>query len=447
MSVYFDISDVIKYAVGNSSISGIQRVQVKLIFELARLPDTQGVRVCYLDPLDDRFYEVDPKAIFPGGEFDSAGLLGRLGMLRNRFLPEKFQVKRYLKKYEQRKVRRGLEKLIVYVMAFVARSRLRERGMLDTSKRPHVAPISKLPLTALTPADTYALLGSFWDYDEVMAQAAAHKVRGGRVVALIHDLIPLVAPKYSTAGLAKVFSAFVRRLPDVVTEYLTVSNHTAQDLRRALADMGVTSPIRTLRLAHELSGFTRCVAPCETPPDIKEDYVLCVGTIEVRKNGILLLRAWQQLLKDETLCVPKLVFCGKLGWRVAEFTNLLNADPRLRARVDIISSPSDAALAAIYRGARFCLFPSFYEGWGLPVGEAAWFGRVTLASSAASVPEVCGDLLPYAAPEDMDTWVAAIRRLLIHPEEVTQREAAIAQAKLRTWHDVAVELYSIVMSL
>jgi len=443
--VVFDVSDVVKYAIGNSSVSGIQRVQLRLITEFCRVEQTRDVKVSYFDEEDNVFYVLDPGELFAGDAFDAEGILLRLGKVRRRFFPEKFRIKRYLKKYEDRKIVRGVEKLRVYLAALVARGWLRERGMLSETPVGQTPLANRVPLSggALSSSDTFVLLGSFWDYAEVLRFAEAHKLSGGKVLALIHDLIPVVAPNYSTAGLSKIFHDFLPWIPRIATKVVAVSRFTAGDVERVL---GMPSgSVVALGLAHEMAGFPRgaFVEQGSFAADSGfGDFALCVGTIEIRKNGLMLLKAWQRLIEEGVQDLPDLVFAGKFGWRLSEFKDFLARHEMLQRKVKIVNSPSDQDIGWLYSHARFCLFPSHYEGWGLPVGEAAWFGRYVIASSASSVPEVCGGCMDYVDPDDLAGWCRAIKRA-ISTDYRSMKEKFIREKSLRTWRDSATMLRSL----
>ena len=88
----------------------------------------------------------------------------------------------------------------------------------------------------------------------------------------------------------------------------------------------------------------------------------------------------------------------------------------MRQVVTVIPQATDADLAVLYQNCLFFVYPSLVEGWGLPVGEAAWFGKYSVVSSSSSLPEVCGDLVDYVAPENIDGWLAAIKRAVLEKE-------------------------------
>ena len=88
--------------------------------------------------------------------------------------------------------------------------------------------------------------------------------------------------------------------------------------------------------------------------------------------------------------------------------------------IAVAETPSDAELAFLYRNCRFTVFPSLYEGWGLPIGESLWFGKLCIASKTSSMPEVGGDLVDYVDPKDADSLQQAILRTF--RERVTSRQ-------------------------
>jgi glycosyltransferase involved in cell wall biosynthesis len=98
-------------------------------------------------------------------------------------------------------------------------------------------------------------------------------------------------------------------------------------------------------------------------------------------------------------------------------------------------------LAWLYKYCLFSIFPSHVEGWGLPVGESAWFGSLCVASNASAIPEVCGELMDYVDPADTADITRAVRRLITDRDYLQQRKAMIARATLRRWSDVAGDLY------
>jgi glycosyltransferase involved in cell wall biosynthesis len=113
----------------------------------------------------------------------------------------------------------------------------------------------------------------------------------------------------------------------------------------------------------------------------------------------------------------------------------------LGGKVALVEDPSDGELAALYAGCRFTLFPSHYEGWGLPVTESLSFGKICVGSSTTSVPEAGGPFCLYHDPEDVPEAVAILRRLIVHPAEVLAMEEQLRREFRPTaWTDTAEAL-------
>ena len=109
----------------------------------------------------------------------------------------------------------------------------------------------------------------------------------------------------------------------------------------------------------------------------------------------------------------------------------------------VLERTTDADLAELYKQCLFSVTPSLVEGWGLPIGEAAWFGKFSIVSSSSSLPEVCGNLVDYIEPNNIDKWVQAIKKTVLDDQYRQQREKIIAQSPLRLWKDVAADLKQI----
>lgn len=136
-----------------------------------------------------------------------------------------------------------------------------------------------------------------------------------------------------------------------------------------------------------------------------------------------------------------LVCVGKQGWRAEPAMARLAANPALRRKVLILSKVSDDDLAVLYRRCLFTLYPSSYEGWGLPVTESLCHGKVPLIARASSLPEAGGDLAEYFDLDRPGDLLARLERLIGDRAYREAREAGIRRDFVpRTWHDIAREI-------
>jgi glycosyltransferase involved in cell wall biosynthesis len=158
-------------------------------------------------------------------------------------------------------------------------------------------------------------------------------------------------------------------------------------------------------------------------------YVLFVSTIEARKNHLLLFRVWRRLAREMPPDkVPTLVFAGRVGWLVEDLMTQIDNTNRLDGKLIIIEDATDSELAALYQGCLFTVFPSFYEGWGLPVTESLAFGKPCLIADRTSLPEAGGEFARRFDPDNLHDAFTAIRDTILDPEGLALWAAHIRHA-------------------
>lgn len=445
--LYFDISDIIDYAMVDHRVTGIQRVQARLISALRRAHGPDKVAAVFYHPEWRRVVRLDPLFVFDHYEFQASALLQKVGLGPKSIWPQQRQIKRYLRPYDNRKLLRAAKKLDIYRRVLLDPDSLAERGLYSLRRAAHVTPAPLTPLDSLPQQDTLVFLGANWNADHMTPFAVQHAQSGGQVVQLIYDLIPIHAPHWLSPEIVRQFRELLLRTTEFATRYACISDATQRELRAYLTEQGLDRFMHTVPLAHEFMGFERQARPdpallAGIPGlDPNRPYALFVGTIENRKNVRALLRVWHALAAELGPQTPQLVVAGKRGRDAGEFFSMLEGDASLRRHVRIVDAPQDATLAALYANALFTVFPSLYEGWGLPVGESAWFGKLCVTSSSSSLPEVCGPYADYADPHDESAMLAAFRRCATDMNYRAMREQQIAKAPLRSWDDVAADLY------
>jgi len=292
--------------------------------------------------------------------------------------------------------------------------------------------------------DSYLIVGAFWEYAGNPSWLGGMRRRGVKVGSFIHDLIPITHHQYCVEGMAEGFSRAFADTARQLDFALTNSRFVAGEVGRYLDRHAVPRfPIVPVPLAHELrlderggevrNGATPAAGQHVAPGT---SFVLCVCTIEPRKNHAYLFEIWQRML-EAGMIVPDLVFVGQPGWDVEPLMERIRESGHLGGRLHILAGLSDGALADLYDRCLFTAFPSFAEGWGLPVGESLARGKLCVASSATAIPEVGGDHALYIDPFDVGDGFAVISGLLNHPGELRRREEALrASFRPRTWKDV-----------
>jgi glycosyltransferase involved in cell wall biosynthesis len=446
--LYFEISDVVLFAARNSRVTGIQRVQLNLIRLLASKHD---IRCVFLHPRYNLMCEFDPHELIASAEFESEGMLLQLGILRGwEGFPSKYRVKEYLRGYAGNKLLRNCKKVDLYLSALMFPARFAKTGLRRMREmRGNVGKIRVCKNPELAAGDVLVFLGANWSLPAVIEFGRRHAAEGGGVVQLVYDLIPALYPQYCTEGVTRDFNQWLGLVREHVSRFMCISRCTANDLRTAL-HIEDTASVAVVPLAHELDGFARnSKQPLALPAALdsaQREFVLCAGTIEIRKNGVALLRGWVKLYAEIGDQLPLLVFAGKRGWMIEEFDKVMTEEPVLSRWVKIVESPSDSELAALYQHCLFTVYPSLYEGWGLPIGESTWFGKYCVTSACSSMPEVCGDLVDYIDPNSLESLTGALRRAIVDREYLLGCEAKIRAAPLRTWEDVANHMFDLLQS-
>lgn len=231
---------------------------------------------------------------------------------------------------------------------------------------------------------------------------------GVRPLYLVHDLIPISHPQYCRAPERLRHVARMRTALQTGSAIVCNSTATFDGLARFARQQSlplppaVVAPLAadTPRLADFAAGLP--AAPIAVP------YFLMIGTIEPRKNHLLMLQVWQRLVERFGARAPKLVLIGQPGWECEHVLRLLERAPELRLHVLQPGRCDDRQLQAWILHARALLFPSFAEGFGLPVLEALRLQVPVIASDLPVFREFAGDLPDYVDPLDARGWQAAI---------------------------------------
>jgi glycosyltransferase involved in cell wall biosynthesis len=301
-------------------------------------------------------------------------------------------------------------------------------------------PVRYSPLrTEMVKGDKVLLLDFLYPDKSAFDWFPQFKDQGSDVVSISYDMIPA---RMNTVKVgARKFFQFYQDAAPHVCNYLVVSQASAFDLHEYLKANGIDRPSKVVPLARQRITLPKDAVAVDNVAGLESgSFVLCLGAIDARKNVLGVLKAWQDLLKRGAK-VPPLVFAGRSSaWHNKAFFDLLSATDNLGGMVKVIESPSDSQVDWLYRNSLFTAVLSFYEGWGLPVGESIAYGKTAVVSNISSLPEVGEDLVLYADPHDQDSITQALERMLTEPGLRESLEAKIATRKLRTWEDVARDM-------
>lgn len=242
--------------------------------------------------------------------------------------------------------------------------------------------------------------------------------RRKRAFVFIHDLIPIQFPEYSHPREKNLHH---RRLDNTLihgTGIIVNSRCTESAVRQHAGKAGLPEPkILVAPLGHDLPLPALHQNGASTHP-----YFVILGTIEPRKNHLLLLTIWRELVKRHGSQAPHLVVIGRRGWECEQVVDMLERCEAIRPHLIERNKSSDGEVASLLQGARALLMPSFAEGFGMPVQEALAMGTPVISSPLPAIKEFAGDIPDYAAPYDGARWLELI-------EDYTRSDSPLRNAQ------------------
>lgn len=250
---------------------------------------------------------------------------------------------------------------------------------------------------------------------------------GVRPIYFLHDIIPLTHPEYCRSGEPQKHVRRVATLMECGAGIIANSADTVTSLRDFAQQhhSGPVPPTIIAPLGAELLlGAIDAAGTSDRAPPA-DPYFLMLGTIEGRKNHLLMLNIWAEMARKLGDACPKLVIIGKRGWECEQAVDLLERCEAIRGKVSELPRCNDAQLDRYMRGARALVFPSFVEGYGLPLVEALFCGTPVIASNLGVFRELAGAVPDYFSPIDGVGWMNAI--LAYAAEDSPARDAQLAR--------------------
>jgi glycosyltransferase involved in cell wall biosynthesis len=249
-----------------------------------------------------------------------------------------------------------------------------------------------------------------------------------RAIHLVHDLIPITHPQFCRAGEARKHTERMRNALESATGIIGNSQATLDDLAIFASTIGYPMPSILPAWISGAKAAERIV-----PRKLARPHFIAIGTIEGRKNHLLLLKVWRRLvaaLKDQA---PILVLVGQRGWEAEEATAILDQLDDLEGHVLELSRCRDEELLELLAGATALLMPSFAEGFGLPIVEALQLGTPVIASNLPVFRELAGQIPTYLEPSDAEAWEAAIQAFIANGPECERQRSLISGYRAPDW--------------
>jgi glycosyltransferase involved in cell wall biosynthesis len=309
------------------------------------------------------------------------------------------------------------------VQDFVAGKKYRKILAASGGTRPVLAGLNVLAGGAIRfeHGDKILFAGANWIHSSSAYILEQKKHVAIDLITLCNDIIPLLSPQYFKPHDVKLLRHYFDLAFAISSLVLVTSKVVGDDVRKYTAEHKLpVGPIEQIPLGFDLPSKT--AAPDVTgEPRRRGRHIILVSTIEPRKGHRLAQSVWSKLLQEG---IPQqldatLLMVGRSGWMVDDLLKTLSATDR----ISILENIDDQALADLYGTAEFCIYPSEYEGYGLPVVEALASGKAVLASNVGIVPELESPLLKKLPVNDEAAWYEAVKEWLAGsgPPRTSQR--------------------------
>jgi glycosyltransferase involved in cell wall biosynthesis len=302
------------------------------------------------------------------------------------------------------------------------RLKLQPKPIRDTGKK-----------IVFSDSDIVLMLGKPWDDAGIQSLLDIQKKNADfKLVQVVYDLIISLYPHLHHPSLFDPYTQHMFKVAQSSDLLLPISESSKNDFAEFCNRLNLPIPkANVIRLGDEIETINA------TRPDVanlSDNFILCVGTIENRKNHALLYSAYK-LAEERGISLPQLVIVGGNGWLADDIRYLIMNDLSMRDKIIVLNNLSDSSLAWMYQNTLFTAYPSLYEGWGLPVAESLAYGRPCVASNASSIPEIGGDLVKYFSPNSTDECLEAIHSMMNQTYRISVEQSIKKNYKKTSWSD------------
>lgn len=255
-----------------------------------------------------------------------------------------------------------------------------------------------------------------------------------RPIFMIHDLLPISHPEYHTPLSSKEHIARIHSALSSAAGIICNSQATLNKLTEFAFKEMIPMPTTTVALLG--AGMSSSISSIINKRPIDLPYFVILGTIEPRKNHYLLLQIWRKMAEQYTDKTPRLVIIGHRGWECENAIDMLERCSILKDIVIECPNCCDDELVTYLKHAQALLFPSFCEGYGLPLVEALSLGVPVVASDLDVFHEIAGDVPEYIDPLDGRQWEEIVHKFSSpeSPLRIAQMKR-MKNLKLPTWDE------------
>jgi glycosyltransferase involved in cell wall biosynthesis len=274
------------------------------------------------------------------------------------------------------------------------------------------------------------------------------KQNGVKIVTQIYDLIPITDPQFCHENTCANFMVYVGANLKYADLIVTSAQTTVDVLNDMTDRIGIDRKnAAVVKLSSDFA--KKSLSGGAVDPEVEKvagssRYILMLGTIEPRKNHSLLIDALESGLAD---CGVKVIFAGRIGWNVKELEKRIKSHPMFGKKLFFFEKPDDVTVDYLYKHAFAVAFPTFNEGFGLPMIEAFMRGTPVIASDIPVLHEVAGDYADYFDPHSKDDLIRCVKELLSSEEKYAAKKARLKEYVPYTWDEAAEDMLRAVISV
>lgn len=274
-------------------------------------------------------------------------------------------------------------------------------------------------------------------------------------IMVVHDIIPKFFPEYLGNARKKYYWSLIEEAIKKTDKISAVSRQTEKDL---IKHLGISPKKITVNYNDAGENYKKDVSQMQSQKilkryKLKPGYILAGGGLEVRKNVEGVIRAYKLLLDENKKKkfaneFPKLVIYGKLIPRLAPLitdAEKLVKELNLTRYARLLDHVPGSDMPAIFKNSLMFVYPSFYEGFGIPVLEAMNQGVPTVTAKTTSLPEVGGDSVLYCNPKDIKDIAMVIKNVLLNKDlRATLSRRALEKARTFSWEKFVEKTLNII---
>ncbi|GAB6078981.1 glycosyltransferase family 4 protein [Hydrogenobaculum acidophilum] len=283
----------------------------------------------------------------------------------------------------------------------------------------------------LEQSDIILLADAFWS--QTYSKSFFNTIKTLNVVSLIYDIVPITNPETQPEHIVKAFNTVVVDIMANSKLIITTTNSEKNIIETFLKSKNIEKPIYVVPLGVDIKLAKNPVKP--SAGIYFDNFYLMVGTIEPRKNHMLVLKAFHKMWEEGESST--LVIVGRIGWKYEEVLNFINTSPFKNKKLFFLEEVKDEELEYLYQHTKALIMASYREGFGLPVIEAMVRGVPVIASDIPVFREIASDYPTYFDPYNQDSLISAIK-------SSKNLERKPANIKLNTWEDTTRAIANII---